>query len=54
VYLNQTEYSLADVAVRADTSGTYSHLFVDTKVVSGHALNAEVYVDNFILTENER
>ena len=53
LYLDQTEYSLADVAVNSSESEADSHLFVDIKVISGHALNNAIHVDNFILTENE-
>lgn len=54
VYLNQNEYDLAGAGVHIAANAAWGHLFVGVTVESANALNAAVFADNFILTENER
>jgi len=54
VYLNQTEYDISGNGVYVAASPANRHFYVGVRVESNNALNAPVYVDNFILTENER
>jgi len=54
VYLNQNEYDLLSAPLETVAAPANRHLYVGVTVESNNALNAPVYVDNFILTENER
>ena len=54
VYLNQNEYDLASAGVHIALNAAWGHLFVGVTVESNNALNAAIFADNFILTENER
>ena len=54
VYLNQNEYDLASAGLNIAADAGRGHLLIGVTVESNNALNAAVFVDNFILTENER